>query len=156
MFNLTNLDIFDIYLERDQFIEFSTLMLVPGCFWKKNSDGNISKSLTIISMKGSQIDSSLKILVATLLHVQLHLCTCDRYHSRFFLCKLGMKPRMQLQKIIIFSLKHVIIGPTKIIKDLCKASTYVNAIYALAKKEVFNNFDRSDDDMVQWKNDDFL
>ena len=40
-----------------------------------------------------------------------------------FLCKLGMKPCMQLKEIIIFSLKHVIVRPTKIIKDLCKAST---------------------------------
>ena len=35
-----------------------------------------------------------------------------------FLGKLGMKPRMQLQEI-----KHVIVRPTKVIKDLCKAST---------------------------------
>ena len=40
-----------------------------------------------------------------------------------FLCKMGMKPCMQLEKIIIFSLYHVIVRPTKIIKDLCKAST---------------------------------
>ena len=31
-----------------------------------------------------------------------------------------MKPRMHLSKIIIFSLYHVIIEPTKIIKDLLK------------------------------------
>ena len=35
-----------------------------------------------------------------------------------FLGKLGMKPRMQLQEI-----KHVIVRPTKVIKDLSKAST---------------------------------
>ena len=37
-----------------------------------------------------------------------------------FLCKLGMKPCMQLEKIIIFSLKHIIVS-----SDLptCKAST---------------------------------
>ena len=35
---------------------------------------------------------------------------------------------MQLQGIIIFSLKHVIVRPTKIIKDLCKASTYDDMI----------------------------
>ena len=34
-----------------------------------------------------------------------------------FVCELGMKPR------IIFSLYHVIVRPTKIIKDLCKVST---------------------------------
>ena len=41
-----------------------------------------------------------------------------------FLCKLGMKPR-----IIMLSLKHVIIRPTKIIKDLC--SQYIDRIYVL-------------------------
>ena len=38
-----------------------------------------------------------------------------RYHSRFFV-QVG-------HEIIIFSLKHVIVRPTKIIKDLCKANT---------------------------------
>ena len=33
-----------------------------------------------------------------------------------FLCKLGMKPCMKLQKKIIFSLKYVIVRSTKIIK----------------------------------------
>ena len=40
-----------------------------------------------------------------------------------FLCELGMKPRMQLWEIIIFSIYYIIVRPTKIIKDLCKAST---------------------------------
>ena len=40
-----------------------------------------------------------------------------------FLFKLGMKARMHLVEISIFSLNHVIVRPTKIIKDLCKAST---------------------------------
>ena len=40
-----------------------------------------------------------------------------------FLCELGIKPRMQLKQIIIFSLYHVIVRPTKMIKDLFKAST---------------------------------
>ena len=40
-----------------------------------------------------------------------------------FLCKLGMKPHMHLVEISIFSLNHVIVRPTKIIKDLRKAST---------------------------------
>ena len=40
-----------------------------------------------------------------------------------FLCNLGMKPHMHLVEISIFSLNHVIIRPTKIIKDLRKAST---------------------------------
>ena len=39
-----------------------------------------------------------------------------------FLCKLGMKPHMHLLIISIFSLNHAIVRPTKIIKDLCKAS----------------------------------
>ena len=38
---------------------------------------------------------------------------------------------MQLYEIIIFTLYHVIVRPTKIIKDCCKAST-LNAIYVLA------------------------
>ena len=37
-----------------------------------------------------------------------------------FLCKLGMKPQMHLVKTIIFSLYHVIVGPTKIIKNPLK------------------------------------
>ena len=40
-----------------------------------------------------------------------------------FLRKLGMKPHVHLVKISIFSLNNVIIGLTKIIKDLGKAST---------------------------------
>ena len=40
-----------------------------------------------------------------------------------FLCNLGMKPHMHLVEISIFSLNHVIVRPTKIIKDLRKAST---------------------------------
>ena len=40
-----------------------------------------------------------------------------------FLCNLGMKPHMHLVEIGIFSLNHVIVRPTKIIKDLRKAST---------------------------------
>ena len=40
-----------------------------------------------------------------------------------FLFKLGMKACMHLVEISIFSLNHCIIRPTKIIKDLCKAST---------------------------------
>ena len=39
------------------------------------------------------------------------------------LCKLAMKPHMHLVEISIFSLNHVIVRPTKIIKNLCKAST---------------------------------
>ena len=48
-------------------------------------------------------------------------CTIDTIQD--FLCKLGMKPHMHLLEISIFSLNHVIVRPTKIIKDLCKAST---------------------------------
>ena len=40
-----------------------------------------------------------------------------------FLIKLGIKPRMHILEISIFSLNHVIVRPTKIIKDLRKAST---------------------------------
>ena len=38
------------------------------------------------------------------------------------LSKLGMKPQMHLVEISIFSLNHVIVRPTKIIKDLREAS----------------------------------
>ena len=48
-----------------------------------------------------------------------------------YLCELGMKPCMQLWEIIIFSLKHVIVEPTKIIKDLCEASTQIVFMYQL-------------------------
>ena len=40
-----------------------------------------------------------------------------------FLIKLDMKPCMHLVELSIFSLNHVIVRPTKIIKDLYKAST---------------------------------
>ena len=40
-----------------------------------------------------------------------------------FLFKLDMKPHMHLVEISIFSLNHVIVRPTKIIKDLHEAST---------------------------------
>ena len=40
-----------------------------------------------------------------------------------FLCKLGMKPNLHLVEISIFSLHHIIVRPTKIIKDLCEAKT---------------------------------
>ena len=42
---------------------------------------------------------------------------------QYFLRELGMKPHMPLYEIIIFSLYHVIVRPTKIIKNLRKAST---------------------------------
>ena len=40
-----------------------------------------------------------------------------------FVCKLCMKPNMHLVEISIFSLNHVFVRPTKIMKDLCEAST---------------------------------
>ena len=49
--------------------------------------------------------------------------TCILDTIEDFLCKLGMKPHMHLLEISIFSLNHVIVRPTEIIKDLCKAST---------------------------------
>ena len=48
-------------------------------------------------------------------------CTLDAIQD--FLCKLGMKPHVHLVEISIFSLNHVIVRPTKIIKDNCKSST---------------------------------
>ena len=39
-----------------------------------------------------------------------------------FFGNLGMKQHMHLVEISIFSLNLVIVRPTKIIKDLCKAS----------------------------------
>ena len=40
-----------------------------------------------------------------------------------FLIKLGIKTHMHILEISIVSLNHVIVRPTKIIKDLCKATT---------------------------------
>ena len=37
-----------------------------------------------------------------------------------FLCKLGMIPQMHLVETIILSQNHIIVRPTKIIKDLLK------------------------------------
>ena len=39
-----------------------------------------------------------------------------------------MKPQMHLVEISIFSLNHVIVRPTKIIKDLCE----IESVYVLA------------------------
>ena len=51
--------------------------------------------------------------------------------------------------MIIFSLKHVIVRPIKIIEDLCKASTYIHKCYLCTGfTEVLDNFGRSNDDMV--------
>ena len=51
-----------------------------------------------------------------------------------FVCKLGMKPHMNLVEISIFSLCHVIVRPTKIIKDLYLYRQYIDTIYVLALK----------------------
>ena len=51
----------------------------------------------------------------------LHCINLDTVQD--FLIKLGIKPRLPLLKISIFSLNNGIVRPTKIIKDLCKAST---------------------------------
>ena len=48
------------------------------------------------------------------------VCILDTIQD--FLRKLGMKPQMHLVEISIFSLNHVIVRPTKIIKDLREAS----------------------------------
>ena len=49
---------------------------------------------------------------------------------------------MHLVEIIIFSLYHVIVRPTKIIKDLCKASKYIDRIdtwfYAQLAQKILN------------------
>ena len=51
-----------------------------------------------------------------------------------FLCELGMKPRMQLQEVIISSLYHMASSnlPKLLIKGLCKASSIPDSIYVLA------------------------
>ena len=54
------------------------------------------------------------------------------YSIQDFFGELGMKLRIQLLEIILCSLYHVIIRPTKIIKDLCKSRTYIDIIYSLA------------------------
>ena len=67
------------------------------------------------------------------------LITCLLDTIQDFLCKLGMKPHMHLVILVlydlvdisIFSLNHVITRPTKIIKDVCKASTLVVFMYWL-------------------------
>ena len=55
-----------------------------------------------------------------------------------FLCKLGMKPSMHLVEISIFSLNHVIVRPTKIIKDLCKAKPVHGSHLCTGFAEVLN------------------
>ena len=41
-------------------------------------------------------------------------------HSRYYLCKLAMKPHMHLVEIIAFTLYQVITKPTKIMNSLNK------------------------------------
>ena len=48
---------------------------------------------------------------------------------------------MQLEEIIIFSLKHVIVRPTKIVKSQC-----INAYLCAGFTEVLNNCGRSNDE----------
>ena len=60
---------------------------------------------------------------APLLRSLKKICLIDTNSIQDFLCKLGMKPSMHLVEISIFSLNHVIVRHTEIIKDLCKAST---------------------------------
>ena len=56
-----------------------------------------------------------------------------RYHSRFFV-------RVGHEIAYTFSLYHVIVRPTKIIKDLCKASILGDSIYTCTRfKEVLIN-----------------
>ena len=75
-------------------------------------------------------------LLAQMVLLVIHSILLDSYFLLFslcgtylldtiqdFLCKLGMKPHMHVVEISIFSLNHVIVRPTKIIKDLHKAST---------------------------------
>ena len=51
----------------------------------------------------------------------IYVCILDTIQD--FLSKLGMKLHMHLVEISIFSLNNGIFRPTKIIKDLRKAST---------------------------------
>ena len=69
-----------------------------------------------------------------------------------FLCKFGIKPRMQLQEIVNFSLNHVIIRPTKIIKSTPEKAIYRQHL-STGFTEVLHDIGRSDDDMLQLKND---
>ena len=56
-------------------------------------------------------------------HKQIFVTTAQIIDTiQDFLCKLGMKPYMHLVEISIFWLNHVIVRPTKIIKDTRKAS----------------------------------
>ena len=50
-----------------------------------------------------------------------NICSLDTIQD--FLCDLGMKPCMHQVDISIFSINHVIVRPTKIIKDLYTDST---------------------------------
>ena len=68
----------------------------------------------------------------------------SRHHLRFFL-RVGHRPGMGLWKITFFSLYHVIVRPTKIIKDLCKAIHKRHLCTGFTK--VLNNFGSSDNDM---------
>ena len=61
------------------------------------------------------------VALYSVMHLALDPYTVDTIQD--FLRKLGMKPHVHLVEISIFSLNNVIIRPTKIIKDLCKAST---------------------------------
>ena len=54
-------------------------------------------------------------------------CVCALDTVQDFLIKLGIKPRLHILKISIFSLNHVIVRPTKIMNNLlkvCKICTF--------------------------------
>ena len=55
-----------------------------------------------------------------------------RYHSRFLVRAGHETTYADIGNDNFFSLLYVIVRPTKIIKDLSKASTYLDIIYVLA------------------------
>ena len=82
---------------------------------------NISKS-PIKPIKSCQPDSTFPSASFNVVSVG---CTIDTVQD--FLIKLGIKPRLNILEISIFSLNHVIVRPTKIMNDLlkiCKICTF--------------------------------
>ena len=66
-------------------------------------------------------------LVKENIQFKLQVIMWYKRYSRDFLIKLGIKPRLHVLKISIFSLNHVIVGPNKIMNNLvkvCKTCTF--------------------------------
>ena len=84
-------------------------------------------------------------------NIYLRVLSSSLDNFQDFLTAYYMKPWMLIVDIIISSLKHVIVRPTKIFNKLCKASTeYIDSIYILIMLKILVGL------MMTWSNEEML